>query len=224
MELILQKLPHIIKRVDKFRWTALHYAAKFNHQDVVKLLLSAKRSMSYVAARRDDSKTALHVAVIEGHLGVVQELLSDCPDCWEKCTNKQQNILHLAVKYEQRDVLEFVLYYPWASELINQKDKNGNTPLHLYAATQNLDGKSLVNHPCVDINSFDNWNSTPLDRLVPEDELSGRQVRIFPPAFPGPWVSLHGLIGYIRKFVNFYTFTRSNKLDVLPAFFFGVHK
>ncbi|XP_027098018.1 protein ACCELERATED CELL DEATH 6-like [Coffea arabica] len=178
MELILQKLPHIIKRVDKFRWTALHYAAKFNHQDVVKLLLSAKRSMAYVAARRDDSKTALHVAVIEGHLGVVQELLSDCPDCWEKCTNKQQNILHLAVKYEQRDVLEFVLYYPWASELINQKDKNGNTPLHLYVATKNLDGNSLVNHRCVDINSFDNWNSTPLDRLVPEDELSGRQILI----------------------------------------------
>ncbi|XP_027099397.2 protein ACCELERATED CELL DEATH 6 [Coffea arabica] len=178
MELILQKLPHIIKRVDKFAWTALHYAAKLNHQDVVKLLLSAKRSMAYVAARRDDSKTALHVAVIEGHLGVVQELLSDCPDCWEKCTNKQQNILHLAVKYEQRDVLEFVLYYPWASELINQKDKNGNAPLHLYAATQNLDGKSLVNHPCVDINSFDNLNSTPLDGLVPEDKLSGRQILI----------------------------------------------
>ncbi|CDP16297.1 unnamed protein product [Coffea canephora] len=181
VELILEKLPNLIEKVDKFGWTALHYAAKrnhpakLNHEDVVRLLLSAERSTAYVAARNDDSKTALHIAVIHGHVAVVQELLSHCPDCWEKYTNRRQNILHLAVKYEQREVLEFVLKNSWASELINQRDNTGNTPLHLYVATKNLDGSSLVKHPSVDVNSFDNSNSTPLDRILRADELSQRQ-------------------------------------------------
>ncbi|XP_071926234.1 protein ACCELERATED CELL DEATH 6-like [Coffea arabica] len=181
VELILEKLPNLIKKVDKFGWTALHYAAKLNHpaklnhEDVVRLLLSAERSTAYVAARNDDSKTALHIAVIHGHVAVVQELLSHCPDCWEIYTNRRQNILHLAVKYEQREVLEFVLKNSWASELINQRDNTGNTPLHLYVATKNLDGSSLVKHHSVDVNSFDYSNSTPLDRILRADELSQRQ-------------------------------------------------
>ncbi|XP_027099210.2 protein ACCELERATED CELL DEATH 6-like [Coffea arabica] len=184
VELILEKLPNLIEKVDKFGWTALHYAAKrnhpakLNHEDVVRQLLSAERSTAYVAARNDDSKTALHIAVIHGHVAVVQELLSHCPDCWEKYTNRRQNILHLAVKYEQREVLEFVLKNSWASELINQRDNTGNTPLHLYVATKNLDGSSLVKHPSVDVNSFDNSNSTPLDRILRADELSQRQILI----------------------------------------------
>ncbi|XP_027152357.1 ankyrin-3-like [Coffea eugenioides] len=152
MMLILEKLPNLIKDVDKFGWTALHYAAKFNHQEIARLLLSADRSTAY--AKNDDSKTALHIAVIHGHI-----------------TGESRNILHLAVKHEQGEVLEFVLQNSGASELINQQDNEGNTPLHLYVATKNLDGNCLVNHPFVDVNSFDNSNSTPLDRIVGGDNF-----------------------------------------------------
>ena len=176
MELVLQKLPNLTKKVDKFGWNALHYAAKFNHQGVVRQLLSKYKFMAYVTANNDDSMTALHIAVTQGHVAVIKELLLHCPDCWERITYKRQNILHLAVKYEQREVLEFVLKNSWASELINQRDNTGNTPLHLYVATKNLDGSSLVKHPSVDVNSFDNSNSTPLDRILRADELSQRQV------------------------------------------------
>ncbi|XP_027153995.1 ankyrin repeat-containing protein At5g02620-like [Coffea eugenioides] len=178
MKLILEKLPNLIKNVDKFGWTALHYAAKFDHQEIARLLLSADRSTAYVAAKNDDSKTALHIAVIHGHVVLVQEILSHCPDCWVQITGKSRNILHLAVKHEKREVLEFVLQSSWASELINEKDNEGNTPLHLYVATENLDGNCLVNHPFVDVNSFDSSNSTPLDRIVRDDQLSDRKILI----------------------------------------------
>ncbi|XP_027152355.1 protein ACCELERATED CELL DEATH 6-like [Coffea eugenioides] len=176
MKLILEKLPNLIKNVDKFGWTALHYAAKFNHQEIARLLLSADRSTAYVAAKNDDSKTALHIAVTHGHVVLVQEILSHCPDCWVQITGKSRNILHLAVKHEKREVLEFVLQNSCASKLINEKDNEGNTPLHLYVATKNLDGNCLVNQPFVDVNSFDNSNSTPLDRIVRDDQLLERQI------------------------------------------------
>nr|XP_027096241.1 ankyrin repeat-containing protein ITN1-like [Coffea arabica] len=178
MKLILEKLPNVIKNGDEFWWTALHYAAKFNYQEIARLLLSADRSTAYVAAKTDDSKTALHIAVIHGHVVLVQEILSHCPDCWVQITGKSQNMLHLAVKHEKREVLEFVLQNSWASDLINQKDNEGNTPLHLYVATKNLDGNCLVNYPFVDVNSFDNSNSTPLDKIVRDDQLSERQILI----------------------------------------------
>ncbi|XP_027099214.1 protein ACCELERATED CELL DEATH 6-like [Coffea arabica] len=160
--------------------TALHAAAIWNLPvyDIARLLLSAKCSAAYVAAKNDDSKTALHIAVIHGHVVLVQEILSHCPDCWVQLTGKSQNILHLAVKHEKGEVLEFVLQNSWASDLINQKDNEGNSPLHLYVATKNLDGNCLVNHPFVDVNSFDNSNSTPLDRIVRRDQLSKRQILI----------------------------------------------
>ncbi|XP_027158328.1 ankyrin repeat-containing protein At5g02620-like [Coffea eugenioides] len=110
VELIIQKLPNLTKKVDKFGWNALHYAAKFNHQGVVRQLLSKYKFMVYVTANNDDSKTALHIAVTQGHVAVIQELLLHCPDCWERITYKRQNILHLAVIYEQREVLEFFLH------------------------------------------------------------------------------------------------------------------
>ncbi|XP_027152360.1 ankyrin repeat-containing protein At5g02620-like [Coffea eugenioides] len=178
MKLILEKLPNLIKNVDKFGWTALHYAAKFDHQEIARLLLSADRSAAYVAAKNDDSKTALHIAVIHGHVVLVREILSHGADCWVQITGESQNILHLAVKHEKGEVLEFVLQNSWASELINQQDNEGNTPLHLYVATKNLDGNCLVNHPFVDVNSFDDSNSTPLDKIVENDQLSERQILI----------------------------------------------
>ncbi|XP_027153155.1 protein ACCELERATED CELL DEATH 6-like isoform X1 [Coffea eugenioides] len=178
MKLILEKLPNLIKNVDIFGWTALHYAAKFNHQEIARLLLSADRSTAYVAAKTDGFKTALHIAVINGHVVLVQDILSHCPDCWVQITGKSRNILHLAIKHEKGEVLEFVLQNSWASKLINQNDNEGNTPLHLYVATKNLDGNCLVNHPFVDVNSFDNSNSTPLDRIVRDDQLSERQILI----------------------------------------------
>ncbi|XP_027152358.1 ankyrin repeat-containing protein At5g02620-like [Coffea eugenioides] len=176
MKLILEKLPNLIKNADNFGWTALHYAAKFNHQDIARLLLSADRSTAYVAAKNDGSKTALHIAVIHGHVALVQQILSHCPDCWVQITGKSRNMLHLAVKHEKGEVLEFVLQNSWASKLINQKDNEGNTPLHLYVATKNLDGNCLVNHPFVDVNSFDDSDSTPLDRIIGDDQLSERQI------------------------------------------------
>nr|XP_027099212.1 ankyrin repeat-containing protein At5g02620-like [Coffea arabica] len=121
MKLILEKLPDLIKDVDKFGWTALHYAAKFNHQEIARLLLSADRFTAYVAAKNDDSKTALHIAVIHGHVVLVQEILSHCPDCWVQIAGKSQNILHLAVKHEKGEVLEFVLPNSWASGSLTKR-------------------------------------------------------------------------------------------------------
>nr|XP_027099248.1 protein ACCELERATED CELL DEATH 6-like [Coffea arabica] len=177
VKLLLGKLPNLTKEADRDGQTALHIAAKLGHQEVIKLLLSADKSMAYTRSCKVNSKTsntALHLAVKFGHLNVVKEILSHCPDCWEMRNGYNQNILHLAVVKEQKQLLDFILDNVWASELINERDLDGNTPLHLYAATKNLDGCNLISHIHADKNAFNFANFTPLDVVVQASDQTER--------------------------------------------------
>ncbi|CDP16302.1 unnamed protein product [Coffea canephora] len=179
IKLMLEKLPEVTKKVDKIGWTALHCAAKFDRPEGVRLLVSKGKTMAYVYSKRRDSyKTALHIAVISGSLGVIREILNYCPDCWEAVTKQRQNILHLAVKNEHHEVLEFILRSPWAGHLINRQDHHGNTPLHLYVATERLDGQNLVSHPALNLNAINEAGLTPLGQITESENLTARQILI----------------------------------------------
>ncbi|KAI7979509.1 Ankyrin repeat-containing protein [Camellia lanceoleosa] len=95
----------LAKEPDMHGWTPLHYAARFGHVHRAKQLLDSDKSIAYLIADQDDNKTALHVAASQGHVSVIQELISQCPDCWEMVNHKGQNILHVAVENEKREVL-----------------------------------------------------------------------------------------------------------------------
>ncbi|XP_028082422.1 protein ACCELERATED CELL DEATH 6-like [Camellia sinensis] len=92
----------------------------------------------------------------------MQELISQCPDCWEMVNHKGQNILHVAVENEKKMVIKFILKNYSLSGLINQKDVDGNTPLHLIA-TGRLLAIDLIDHRKADKVVFNKAIWTPLD-------------------------------------------------------------
>ncbi|KAI7981304.1 Ankyrin repeat-containing protein ITN1 [Camellia lanceoleosa] len=96
----------LAKEPDVHGWTPLHYAARFGHVQRAKQLLDSDKSIAYLIADQDDNKTALHVAASQGHVSVIQELISQCPDCWEMVNHKGQNILHVAVENEKKMTTE----------------------------------------------------------------------------------------------------------------------
>jgi len=51
--------------------------------------------------------------------------------CEFRFTNYNWSMLHLAVWYNQKEVAEFLLLQPYSEKIINEKDSNGETPLHL---------------------------------------------------------------------------------------------
>ncbi|CAL5395336.1 unnamed protein product [Camellia sinensis] len=152
----------LAKEPDVHGWTPLHYAARFGHVQRAKQLLDSDKSIAYLIADQDDNKTALHVAASQGHVSVIQELISQCPDCWEMFNHKGQNILHVAVENEKKMVIKFILKNYSLSGLINQKDVDGNTPLHLIA-TGRLLAIDLIAHRKIDKVVFNKGNWTPLD-------------------------------------------------------------
>ncbi|XP_059627715.1 protein ACCELERATED CELL DEATH 6-like [Cornus florida] len=139
--------PSLIKEADVSGWRPLHYAAWFGDVSAVRHLLDLDKSVAYLPAETDDNKTALHLAASQGHLDVMKELLSYCPDCWENINNKCQNILHIAVEHEKSEIIEFILENSFSNSLINQKDTDRNTPLHLLCAKSDYLNYSLKDDP-----------------------------------------------------------------------------
>ncbi|KAG5554685.1 hypothetical protein RHGRI_012295 [Rhododendron griersonianum] len=168
----------LINQTDMYGWTAVHYAACHGSEKGVKELLAVDNSGVYITSKTqwsierpggctiysndDGLGTPLHIAAAHGHVSVIEELLSNNPDCWEMVNSKGQNVLHIAVDMNRDSVIKFILDKSWVRQLINQKDNDGNTPLHLLIASDcNVD--ELWKHQRADHDAFDGKNMTPVD-------------------------------------------------------------
>ncbi|CAM6010033.1 unnamed protein product, partial [Sphagnum balticum] len=116
--------------------TALHYAAKAGHADVVKTLLAHASELD-LNLKDSDGDTPLHLATKNGRVHVVKALCQN-PDQQRLRANEEdaqgETSLHYAAKAGHADVVKTLLLYTTELDL-NLKDSDGDTPLHL--ATKN---------------------------------------------------------------------------------------
>ncbi|KAK2985782.1 hypothetical protein RJ640_012600 [Escallonia rubra] len=111
---------------------------------------------------QDDEKTALHIAACQGKIEIMKVLISRCPDCWEMVNDRGQNILHISVQNEQKEAIKYIIGHPWLDNLINQKDCDGNTPLHLLATTSCY-VPDLITYRSANKLAYNHGNLTTLD-------------------------------------------------------------
>ncbi|PSS33808.1 Protein ACCELERATED CELL DEATH like [Actinidia chinensis var. chinensis] len=166
--------PSLTKEADKYGWTPLHCAARQNDvKSMRELLLPEHKYIAYQIAKEDGKKTALHLAALHGKVEAMEELLSHCPDCWEMVNDRGQNILHIAIEYEKVNVISCILKRQWIGNLLNQKDNEGNTPLHMLAASScfHLVLNQLICHPLADKCAFNKDNLTPRDIATSVDSF-----------------------------------------------------
>ncbi|CAL5416341.1 unnamed protein product [Camellia sinensis] len=182
-KLLLEWKPDLIKETDEYGWIPLHYAACYGEANKVKMILKKDKSVAYITTDEEgDEKTALHIAVTYENVWVMEELLSECPDCWEMVNSKGQNILHIAVDMEQEEVMEFIFKKSWIIHLINQKDIDGNTPLHLlvtaFGRQMQDPWRKIWHHSSSDRHATNNNNVTPGDILWSStaEGISGRNI------------------------------------------------
>ena len=179
---ILEKIPQeeksaFIKKVDKQRWTPLHCAAYFGSSYSATVLLKVDRSIAYMKDAK--GMTALHIAAHQGHLWVMKNILEYCPDCCELVDERGWNALHFVVNsssnwanYGAKQILE----NSSMSNLLNEKDACGNTPLHHHSKSLHYI-KEVMCDDRIDKMAFNKQNLNAYDVALTNEELSNKKVK-----------------------------------------------
>ena len=128
---MLEKFPDASLEADDSGWIPLHYAARFGNVVVVKLFLEKNNSVAY--EKDNKGMCALHISARKGKVGVMRTIIKKCPDTCELLDDKHRTALHLAVESGRVNAVKLFLETVAFQDLINEQDKNGNTPLHLAA-------------------------------------------------------------------------------------------
>nr|TKS11509.1 hypothetical protein D5086_0000072420 [Populus alba] len=111
--------------------TPLHDAVSMGFLSGASLLVS--RCPVAASQRNEEGNLPIHVACQKGHLEVVRELLPYWLDPMDFLNEKGQNILHVAAGSGKMTIVDGILGNQDLEALINEKDYDGNTPLHLAA-------------------------------------------------------------------------------------------
>ncbi|KAK4435194.1 hypothetical protein Salat_0682700 [Sesamum alatum] len=129
------------------RWLyPLHLASAGGHLEIVTFLLEfgkQKSAVEELCMKKDrDGRTAIHSAVVNGTIDVIDVLFVHCPQAATEVTFHQDIVLHLVVKHHQHEALKFLIdrkFGSSAGSLLNLGDwEGGNTILHLATANRQL--------------------------------------------------------------------------------------
>ncbi|KAL7219230.1 hypothetical protein ACSBR2_012332 [Camellia fascicularis] len=133
LETTLKYVPSLMDAPDRRGRKPLSYAASIGYVDGVCHILDTFVDCRYKRDR--DGSYPIHEALSQGHIEVVKEFLRRFPDARELLNEHGQNILHVAAKSGKANIVSYMLKAPELEMLINDTDKDGNTPLLL--ATKN---------------------------------------------------------------------------------------
>ncbi|PPD70421.1 hypothetical protein GOBAR_DD32694 [Gossypium barbadense] len=89
----------------------------------------------------------LHEALITGDTDALHEFTSesDSDSAFLQVTTEEDNVLHLAAKYNQnRMAEEMITTFPTLVSLVNQKNSKGDTPLHVAARSGSFETAQIL--------------------------------------------------------------------------------
>ena len=181
---ILEKIDGISRKVDNNGWTPLHLAAYSHYStSIAEQLLDKDREVAYIKDTK--VRTPLHIAADRGKNGIMNVIVKRCPDCCELVDNRGWNVLHFAIKgwmshYMLESFMDIIKENRSLSNLLNEKNAEGDAPLHFYFkyynSTSSQSAKSFISHPQVDKNAFNKQNLNALEIASTVRHLSYKQV------------------------------------------------
>jgi ankyrin repeat protein len=80
---------------------------------------------------------------MKGRQDIVTLLIEKCKDAVNQLTYSSETLIHLAVKAKRSEIVEFFTAQGVTQLMLNKKDCNGNTVLHIVVAGRQ---KNVRNH------------------------------------------------------------------------------
>ncbi|KAL3714914.1 hypothetical protein ACJRO7_006765 [Eucalyptus globulus] len=171
----IDRLPKLLHVRDEDGGTPMHAAASIGNEDAIDLLLEEN---PYLALETDKNGSyPIHIACETGHLSTIERLLwNTWPDLAEIKNKKGQNILHVAAKAGDIAAVRLLIHCTTIfKKLINSKDVDGNTPLHLASMHNHCEVmSSLTKAKVIDLGLRNNDGLTALDVAMESRSSSTR--------------------------------------------------
>lgn len=135
---VLNQRPEFITELNHQGLSPLHIASAKGDVEIVEELLKVG-SHDLCQLQGNDNTIPLHSAIVKGRVEVIRALVSACPDSITVLTARGESCFHLAVKnkrFRALKVLCELVVIQGAEEILNHKDGQGNTILHLATSTK----------------------------------------------------------------------------------------
>ncbi|KAF7850215.1 hypothetical protein BT93_L5726 [Corymbia citriodora subsp. variegata] len=138
LSVIFKKNMKLFTMTDSGGGNVFHLAAFLNRGHVFTLL---RPETEYLAREQDNNgDLPIHIASKMGHVALIEKLHPV-----SRWVNGQgQTILHVAAKYGREKAVRYILRHPHLREMINERDRDGNTPLHLAAMHLQLSSLTTI--------------------------------------------------------------------------------
>ncbi|XP_011023682.1 PREDICTED: ankyrin repeat-containing protein At3g12360-like isoform X1 [Populus euphratica] len=165
----MQNCPGLADELNQQGFSPIHLASAKGHWEIVRDMLVRRPDLALI--KDEDGKNPLHTAATKGRVQVLREVFSI--ESAQELTPKGENALHVAVKHNQYKALETLIQLAYqiqvGDELVNAKDEDGNTVLHLAGAAKN--SKQIVrllvsDQTNVEVNAVNSEGLTALDICV----------------------------------------------------------
>ncbi|KAJ8764597.1 hypothetical protein K2173_006469 [Erythroxylum novogranatense] len=131
--LLFHERKALIKEDDLEGWIPLRFASYFGYRDIVLLILNYDRSVAYTRTNDVTKMLPLHLAASSGQVEVMEAIINLCPGCCELVDPRKWNVLHFAVDNHKEKAVTYILNHQLLKNLINKKNAEGSTPLHMLA-------------------------------------------------------------------------------------------
>ncbi|MED6217240.1 hypothetical protein PIB30_016055 [Stylosanthes scabra] len=170
---IMRLKPSLALKLNQQGFSPIHLALQNGHTNMVCHFVDINKDLARVRGR--EGITPLHFVSQTGDSELLAYFLSACPDSVEATTIKGETALHIAVKCKQIDALQVLIGWlirhvrmdAWTLQrsILNWKDEEGNTILHLSAHSNDIQALDLLaKTEMVNLNAKNSEGLTALDK------------------------------------------------------------
>ena len=149
-------MPSFAWKLNPDGFSPIHLALKNGHIELVRQLLEIDWDLARV--KRKECITPLHYVVETGdhHIDLLDKFLLVCPDSIRNVTMRDETALHITLKNDQLEAFKFLVgwlgrnFFKNSSSnvkaILDQKDDEGNTVLHITVSKNPTQVSSLSFH------------------------------------------------------------------------------
>ncbi|TMW96714.1 hypothetical protein EJD97_006964, partial [Solanum chilense] len=169
---MLSLMPSFGRKLDPRGYSPLHLALSNGQVDTVKVLIRYDPKLIQVRSR--ERLTPLHYVTAQtDNVELLGEFLLACPTAIKEVTIRGETAVHLAVlsnKLPAFKVLMGWLYRTSNKKILDWKDNEGSTVLHIAVETSQVEVVKILAKEQAYINATNRYNKTALD--IVEDQIT----------------------------------------------------